>query len=196
MNETFLTELSAWLTQTGLAGTSEIDILSGFCERCVAGGLPLATGLVFIDTLHPVSEGRLFRWGFGSERSPLVEYGRTSPDALAASGSNPDDVRLAELWRRSAHYKMLQSGESFLRRRLDAATVEEFSVLPDWLAAGMTEFVAIINRFAAETVIGDMDGVYSSWATRAPDGFSSRQVEALERIVPYLALAIKSVSVA
>src|SRR5262249_60591532 len=44
--------------------------------------------------------------------------------------------------------------------------------------------------------IGEMDGAYSSWATKAPDGFSDDQLAALERIAPYLALAIKSVSLA
>ena len=110
MNEAFFAELSAWLMQAGLAGTSETDIVSGFCVRCVAAGLPLARTTVLIDTLHPVHEGRLYRRGFGPNESPLLDYGRTSPDALAASGSSPQDVKVAELWRRSAHYKMLQAG--------------------------------------------------------------------------------------
>jgi adenylate cyclase len=76
MNEAFFAELSAWLTQAGLAGTSETDIVSGFCDRCVAAGLPLARTLVLIDTLHPVHEGCLFRWGFDPTESPLLEYGR------------------------------------------------------------------------------------------------------------------------
>src|SRR5205085_4665516 len=57
-------------------------------------------------------------------------------------------------------------------------------------------YVAIISPCAAEGTIGEMDGVYSSWATRVPDGFSNDQIAALERIAPYLALAIKSVSLA
>ena len=134
---------------------------------------------VLIDTLHPVHEGRLFRWGFGPTEAALLEYGRTSPDALAASGSDPQDIEAAERWRRSPFYRMLQTGDSLLRRRLNAATKDEFSVLPDLLAAGMTDYVAIISRFAAEGVIGEMDGVYSSWATRAPDGFSDGHIAAL-----------------
>ena len=67
MNEHFFAELSAWLALAGLAGTSESDIVSGFCDRCVAAGLPLGRGQVFIDTLHPIHEGRLFRWGFGPD---------------------------------------------------------------------------------------------------------------------------------
>src|SRR5262249_14708021 len=54
----------------------------------------------------------------------------------------------------------------------------------------------IINRFAAEGSIGDMDCVYSSWATRDPDGFSDAHVAALKKITPFFALAIKSVSLA
>ena len=73
MNEAFFTEMSAWLTQAGLAGTPEIDIVSGFCERCVAAGLPLSRVNLFIDTLHPVYEGRLFRWGHGLTESPLLD---------------------------------------------------------------------------------------------------------------------------
>ena len=74
--------------------------------------------------------------------------------------------------------------------------MDEFSSLADLHAAGMTDYVAIITRFAAESIIGEMDCVYSSWATRAPDGFSDGQIAALQRIAPYLALAIKSVSLA
>src|SRR5262249_25221986 len=77
MNENFSNELLAWLTQAGLAGTSETDIVSVFCDRCVTAGIPLGRAHVAIDTLHPVHEGRLFRWGYTNE--PLVhEYGRTS----------------------------------------------------------------------------------------------------------------------
>jgi adenylate cyclase len=196
MNDAVLVELPAWLTQAGLAGTSEIEIVSGFCERCVAAGLPVARALLFVDTLHPVHEGRLLRWGYGPTELPLLEYGRTHLDGLAASGAEFLDVDAAQRWRESPHYRMLQTGDSFLRRRLDATAADEFPVFADFLAAGMTDYVAIISRFAPGGVIGEMDGVYSSWTTRVPDGFSNDQIAALEQLAPYLALAIKSVSLA
>ena len=89
---------------------------------------------------------------------------------------------------------MLQTGDSLLRRRLSAATKDEFAWLSDLYAEGVTDYVAIISRFAADSVIGEMDGVYSSWATKAPGGFSDDQIATLKRLVPYLALAIKSVA--
>ena len=55
--------LNAWLTKAGLRGESEAALVSGFCERVVAAGLPISCALVLIDTLHPVYEGRLVRWG-------------------------------------------------------------------------------------------------------------------------------------
>jgi adenylate cyclase len=77
MNESLFTELSAWMTHAGLAGIPETDIVSGFCDRCVAAGIPLGRSHVFIDTLHPVYEGRLFRWGYSPNESSVHEYGRT-----------------------------------------------------------------------------------------------------------------------
>jgi adenylate cyclase len=196
MDEASFTDLCAWLTQAGLGGTSETDIVSGLCERCVAAGLPLGRTQVFIDTLHPVHEGRLFRWGHDPGESSLIEYGRTNLDAIAGSGADPREIESAERWRRSPFYQLLQTGDSLLRRRLNAATQDEFWLLPGWIAAGMTDYVAIITRFDADGVIGEMDAVYTSWATRAPEGFDHDHIGALERIAPYLALAIKSVSLA
>jgi adenylate cyclase len=91
---------------------------------------------------------------------------------------------------------MLQTGETFWRRRLNGSAEDEFSLLPQWRAEGMTDYIAIITRFAAEGSIGEMDGIYSAWATKEPQGFTDDQIAALKRIVPYLALAIKSVSLA
>jgi adenylate cyclase len=54
--------LNAWLSEKSLAGLSEAEMVSGFCERLVQAGMPLARAIVLVDTLHPVHEGRAFRW--------------------------------------------------------------------------------------------------------------------------------------
>jgi adenylate cyclase len=196
IDEKQLTELTAWLAGAGLAGKSELTLVIGFCERAVAAGLPVARANVLIDTLHPVHEGRIFRWGHDPSLPSEHEYGRTSQ--IVASGNLepafvPDPPR-ADVWRRSTFYRMRETGESLLRRRIPGADETEFDVLPDLRAAGFTDYVAIINRFAADGTIGEMDCVYSSWATKDPDGFQNEHVAALQRITPFLALAIKSVS--
>ena len=70
--------LMNWLTSQGLTGAPENDLVRGFCERCRAGGLDLSRGLVFIDTLHPIFEGRGFRWNdTETNESDSFEYGPT-----------------------------------------------------------------------------------------------------------------------
>ena len=195
MKAEFYSEITAWLMQAGLAGESENAIVDGFCERCVAAGLPVGRAHLFIDTLHPVHEGRLFRWGQGATESALTEYGRTSP-VQAIGAETPANTDADRGWLNSPFYRMLQTGDSLLRRKLTAESDAEFTVLAEMRAAGMTDYAAIINRFAAENSIGDMDCVYSSWATRNAGGFSDGELAALKRMTPYLALAIKSVSLA
>jgi adenylate cyclase len=196
MDEKLLGELPAWLTQAGLAGMPDKDIFIGCCDRCLAAGIPLGRAHLFIDTLHPVHEGRLFRWGFNPGQAAVHEYGRTSVPGLAAAAAPYLDQEATEIWLRSPFYHMLETGAGLLRRRLAADNTDEFSLLPDWYAAGLTDYVAIISRFAADGNIGEMDGVYSSWGTKEPTGFATAHIAAIERIAPYLALAIKSVSLA
>ena len=69
--------LTAWLAKAGLRGEPEDALVSGFCERAVAAGLPITRAQVLIDTLHPVYEGRLVRWGHDPSQSVVLEYGRT-----------------------------------------------------------------------------------------------------------------------
>src|ERR1700726_3205613 len=54
--------LMNWLVSQGLTGLPEIDLIRGFCERSRAGGLDISRASLFIDTLHPIFEGRGFRW--------------------------------------------------------------------------------------------------------------------------------------
>ena len=175
-------ELSAWITEAGLAGHSESAILAGFCEREVARGLPLARALVLIDTLHPIYEGRAFRWTRAQKETTLTEYGRSDDDLSR--------------WQRSPFYRLEESGEPLLRRHLTAETEPEFSIFADLRADGMTDYVAIANRFTGDEIIGRMDCVYSSWATDASQGFDDDDVADLCRLMPFLALAVKSASLA
>jgi adenylate cyclase len=185
MTEAEIAKLASWLAKAGLEGRSEIALVEGFCRAAVAGGLPLARALILIDTLHPIHEGRAFRW---EKENPgaatLTEYGRTA------------EGEAAERWRTSPLYRLLASGESLLRLPLTIETEAEFPSLAELRQAKLTDYVAIINRFAEDGVIGEMDCVYSYWTTDRADGFSDEEVWALKRLLPFLGLAIKSASLA
>jgi adenylate cyclase len=182
MDDAELAELVAWITEAGLAGWTETALLGGFCEHAAACGLLIARGNVVIDTLHPVYEGRAFTWKRKVRKTSLSEFGR-SPKSI-------------ELWEHSPFYRLETSGDTLLRRKLSDTTQFEFPILAELQAEGITDYIAIANRFAAEGIIGHMDCVYSSWATDAPQGFGDGDIAALNRLTPPFALALKSASLA
>src|SRR3954471_607300 len=93
MNPTSRLQTINWLPGGGLAGLAENDLVRGFCERCRGAGIDLSRGLVAIDTLDPVFEGRGFRWSdTETNESDAFEYG-PSNDGDSADG-----------WRRSVFY--------------------------------------------------------------------------------------------
>ena len=168
MDRAKIVELSAWLTEAGLAGEAETALLDGFCRRAIAAGVPLARAAVIIDTLHPVYEGRGFRWrreaaqppaapdsaGFwesigwreeaGQPQTELVEYGPTN------------EGEAAENWRRSVFYHLLQQGGDELRRRVDANEPHDFSYLDKLYEQGQTDYVAFLQRFDRGALAGRM----------------------------------------
>lgn len=184
MTEAEIVKLAAWLAKAGLEGRTEIALVEGFCSRAVAGGLPLSRALILIDTLHPIYEGRAFRWEKEKPETTLTEYGRTA------------EGEAAERWRTSPLYRLFTSGESLLRLRLTAETEAEFPSLAELREAKLTDYVAIINRFAEDGVIGEMDCVYSMWMTDRAEGFTDEEIGALKRLTPFLGIAIKSASLA
>jgi adenylate cyclase len=177
--------IAEWIVAAGLAGESETAMLDGFCQRAVAAGLPIARAGVIIDTLHPVHEGRGFRWHRESSGdAELVEYGPTSEGEAAAS------------WRATPFYRLLETGESMLRRRIVPGEAPEFPQLALFADEGMTDYVALINRFARQGTLGEMDCVYSYWFTDHPEGFTDDDIDGLVGLMPSLALAVKCVSLA
>ncbi len=84
MTETELAGVASWIANAGLEGGGETVLVEGFCRRAFAAGLPLARAIVFIDTLHPIHEGRVFRWERDKLAATVSEYGRSTEGEAAA----------------------------------------------------------------------------------------------------------------
>ncbi|MEX0408053.1 adenylate/guanylate cyclase domain-containing protein [Aquibium sp. LZ166] len=184
MQDLSLREVNDWVTQAGLNGTSEPELLAGFCQRLGAAGVPVARANVAMETLHPVHEGRLFFWDPEAPAGGEVIEVSHVEDRGALHGQ----------WLRSPFHHLHVSGERMLRRRLSPAGPEDFDVLADLRGEGYTDYLVQLQRFAPAGAIGEMDCVNASWATRSPTGFSDRDIEALTALFPGFALALKSVS--
>jgi adenylate cyclase len=170
-----------WLVSQGLTGAAENDLVRGFCERCRDAGLDISRAIVFIDTLHPIFEGRGFRWNdIETDEADIFEYGSSSEGDAAQS------------WRRSTHYHMLEHGKEEMLIDLAESGSLDFTQVRDLWAKGHRHFLAFVHRFGEAGTIGEMDGAYSYWTTRKESGFSERDLAALRDLVPVLGLAIKS----
>jgi adenylate cyclase len=181
MAERAFDDIAGWVTRAGLEGREETELLAGFCRRLNEAGVPLARAMVIRDTLHPIYEGRVFRWrATAPEAVEAVDYGRT------------DEGEAAENWQRSPFFYLLQSGEEAMRRRLGAGDPADFPAFVEMREEGVTDYLALIHSFAPERVIGAMDCVYSAWSTEAAGGFADDDIAALRRLVPFLNLAVKS----
>lgn len=151
MQEEDISGISHWLAKSGLAGLSEPDLLHGFCNRCRAAGLDLTRTLVFIDTLHPVYEGRAFPW----RHDQPVEQAE-----IAYGPTNQGDAR-EDNWRRTAFYQLWQNGGGELRLRIGDGEPVPYYPVDRLQTEGQTDYIAFVHRFAAAGVIGEMDGFFS-----------------------------------
>src|SRR5882757_9380795 len=173
--------LMNWLTGQGLTGLPENELLRGFCERCRAEGLELSRGLVVIDTLHPIYEGRGFRWSDRpSNEGDVFEYGSTAEGDAARH------------WRRSVFFHMLEHGQDEMVIDLADAPSMDFSQIGELPGKGHRHYLAFVHRCGENGALGLMECLYSCWTTRRPEGFDDGELAALRDLVPVLGLAIKS----
>src|SRR6202012_2524602 len=170
-------DLMNWLVGQGLTGLPEPDLLRGFSERCCAAGLDLSRVLAFIDTLHPIYEGRGFRWN---------DKPSNESDSFDYKSSNDGDA--AKNWRRSAFHPMLESGHADLRPDLADTASLDFSMIGDLADKGHRHLLAFVHRFGDAGTLGQMDCFYSYFTTRREQGFSEPDLVALRAPVPLLCL--------
>ncbi|MGJ4944529.1 adenylate/guanylate cyclase domain-containing protein [Bradyrhizobium sp. HKCCYLS1011] len=173
--------LNNWIIGQSLTGMAENDLLRGFCERCCEAGIELSRAMTFIDTLHPIFEGRGFRWN----DTPTNER-----DSFEYGSSNEGEA--AQNWRRSTFHYMLEKGHDEFSIDLTNCAHLDFGMIHDLAQKGHQHFLAFVHRFGEAGTLGQMDCFYSYWLTRRDGGFTEMQIAALRDLVPLLALAIKS----
>lgn len=177
-------KLASELAELALEGSAEAELFALFCNRLVEQGVPLVRAMFGLDTLHPVLWGRIYEWNRGVPEVKKSEFGR--------GDTSGDPSR----WTNSPFFHLEKSGEKTVRCRVapEADGRWRFPVLQDLSKRGITDYMAVLTRFGAGTVIGDVDSVYSSWATDRDGGFTDADLAALNALIPSLMIGIRSVS--
>jgi adenylate cyclase len=161
MNSTDLQRLIDWLMDGARSARTPMALLSQTCERLVDAGLPLWRVGAFVQTLHPDAFGRSFVW---------------RPGAEVVVGTIDFDMPESPEFTRNPLAILYSSGHE-VRYRLDDPESRRFPFFDEMRAEGVTDYIALPLVFTDGTIHA------SSWTTKAPDGFTCEQLEALRKIV-------------
>ncbi|MGH6924947.1 MAG: adenylate/guanylate cyclase domain-containing protein [Propylenella sp.] len=175
-----VSNIVAWTVDVGLDGDRQADLVAGYCERLVAEGVPLWRAAIGADTLHPLIGAQGHHWLAGDGVHEEVYLRAGSPEQEAE-------------WRHSPWYRLIEDGETQLRRRIAIGEgTNEFPLLADLAAKGGTEYFAKVVRYGERASFGESRGVATSWTTRKPGGFAERDIALIEATLPAFALAFKA----
>ncbi|KQV38079.1 MULTISPECIES: adenylate/guanylate cyclase domain-containing protein [unclassified Rhizobium] len=169
-----LDRVSHWLKQSALNGDDLETVVTGFCERLAAAGLPLNRIHLSFSMLHPLYDALGFTWLRG--QGVTVEGYR--------AGEHEDD---SNRFLKSPYYYLLSNSLEHLRRQITPETPDEFPIFEELKAMGTTDYIAFVQSFGEASG----QGMIGSWSTDAPGGFSDDIIEALLRIQNSLAVAAK-----
>jgi adenylate cyclase len=160
-----LRPLVEWLVDGARSANGAADVLAQLCERASACGLPLYRVAAFVRTLHPDIMGRRFLWRPGA----AVEVTAAPYTLLGA-----DDYLLNPVAR------VTSTGQP-VRRRLIGLTGNEFPILAELAAEGVTDYLAEPMEFTN----GEIHVV--SWTTKRSGGFTDHEIRGLELLSRALA---------
>jgi len=191
-NSLDLSGLEATLVERGLQGLPVAEQVDAFCRDVTLAGFPARRFNMSIGTLHPRHGAHSYVWrrdeGLATELHPRRRSDEESDGYL-----------------RSPIYRLRNTEETTLRRRLDTDAPHDFPILTELREGGMTDYAARLVSFG-DAHRGNLaqlfdpkrnrpdpiQGIFFSCATDVPEGFDDDQLHDVGALLPYLALAVKS----
>ena len=169
-------EVTDWLMEQALKGSTLEDLLTGALDGMIAAGLPIARANIGLRTLHPLFETLTYTW--------------TAESGLVEEHFLHGNDKVSEQWRLSPLRWLVDRGVPYLRRRLAGPeAMLDFPLLEELAERGFTDYFGWLSIFDEER----HDGAVGSFATTRLSGFTEMQVAALQRIQSRLAVALKVV---
>ena len=171
--------ISDWLIDQGLLQTRVPAMLAGFCDRLVAAGVPLLRANVSARTMHPLIDSMSNVWRRGGK----VE-----------ARANTFAEQSHERWQQSPLRTIVERMDTRLVRTdlTNPETAATWPVFEEFRAEGATEHLSRLVGFGVDGRLTGRTGVMMTWLTDRPGGFNARDIAILERLMPRLALSVKS----
>ncbi|MCP4184753.1 MAG: adenylate/guanylate cyclase domain-containing protein [Hyphomicrobiales bacterium] len=154
-------ELYHWLCEGASPHHSAHGIVGGMCEKLVEAGVPLSRLALFIFTIHPTIRGRRVSW---------------SPEEGAVTASAGYEVFQSEIYHNNPIPVVLETKKSIRRKLVDPDCPRDYIIIDELLEEGFTDYLITPLVYLS----GEVHCV--SWSSRAPQGFSSKAIELMEKI--------------
>jgi adenylate cyclase len=155
-----------WLVDGARSAANSEHVLAQLCDRLVRAGLPLWRVGVFVRTLHPLAMGRSFVW---------------RPDAGVVVQQAPHALLQEDKFLNSPVAKVYATGETLRCRMSVGETPDNFPLLVELRAEGVTDYLALPLLFTNSEIH------VATFATRQDRGFSEDQVAAIASLAAPLA---------
>jgi adenylate cyclase len=175
-------QVTDWLVDQSLGEPDIVELFEGVCIRLNAIGVPVSRAMLMWSTLHPLFQAENVVWKT-NQRAELRQF-------------RHQDIGTEE-WKRSPMRHMLESNISVFRRRLAGpAALLDFEILKDLAEEGYTDYLVMASELFARSIYSEKAsrrGMFVTWASDRPGGFSDDDLAALQRIQRRLAIACKTV---
>lgn len=178
-------EIIDWVLQQGLYGTHFEPLLVEMCERLVNAGVPLWRVNFSMRTLHPEIGAFAYRW--------KRVGGILREDYERATVIDPQNG-----WAQSPLKALMESDSFDLRHRLtDDDKPFLYPMFDELTEQGATDYFAtqvIFDPDITAQTDGEIPagGMMISWTADGPNGFSDADLAAIRRLLPAIAMALKS----
>ncbi len=171
-------DIPASIIALGIADAPLANQVEAAMARLVAAGVPIDRFNVGCRILHPLFDGLTITWT--REGGVQVEY-------AAGVDKEGSDFRL------SPFYVMLTEHDDTRRFPLgDEAAIAPFPLLRRLKEEGYTDYLALVIGFGGAPLHPQsLDGLATSWSTRAPCGFSVSDIDAMRAVLMPLALVFR-----
>lgn len=177
-----ITQINDWLIDQALGEPDIVDLFNGVCHRLSAIGIPISRAMLMWSTLHPLFRAESVLWQRGGASPELGQFAHQDTES--------------DVWLRSPMRFMLEARVHVLRRRLAGPEkLLDFTVLEDLAKEGFTDYLLIgTDLFSSGVYRGDnRRGMFVSWTSDRPNGFTDGDLDSLQRIQRRLSVACKTV---
>ena len=167
--------VTGWLMDDARYCSDIPSLLTEFCTRLRAEGIPIERTGIFLRTLHPTILASMYFWRADQAEVNIFETGQS--------------ITSADAYLKSPIHLVFEGSPGVRRRLADPACPRDFSILEDFDEEGVTDYLILPLPFSDRARYG------VSFATKAAGGFDDSHLVRLAELVPALAHVVEIQSV-